>query len=218
MRHPRRVRCDRFGKVTKLDATLPCMDEHSDSAALLSRIRADAPGAFDEFVARFGGRIYAFGLKFCGEREDAKDVLQDTLLQAYRSLRELEHAEAMTSWLYRVAANACLMKRRKGKFQPEREISLEELLPGPGEDARVQIPDPAALPLDDAVRAETKARVQKAIGDLPPSYRIVLVMRDMEQLSTQEVAGALGLEISAVKMRLHRARLMVRKTLEESYA
>ena len=194
------------------------MDKDSDSVALLSRIRADAPGAFDEFVARFGGRIYAFGLRFCGEREDAKDVLQDTLLQAYRSLRELEHAEAMTSWLYRVAANACLMKRRRGKFQPEREISLEELLPGPGEDARVQIPDPAALPLDDAVRAETKARVQKAIGDLPPSYRIVLVMRDMEQLSTQEVAGALGLEISAVKMRLHRARLMVRKTLEASYA
>jgi len=194
------------------------MDEHSDSAALLSRIRADLPGAFDEFVARFAGPIYAFGMKFCGEREDARDVLQDTLLQAYRSLRDLEHAEAMTSWLYRVAANACLMKRRKGKFEPEREISLEELLPGPGDDARVQIPDPASLPYDDAVRAETKARVQKAIGDLPAAYRIVLVMRDMEQLKTQEVAAALGLEISAVKMRLHRARLMIRKTLEESYA
>jgi len=194
------------------------MDTNFDSAELLSRIRADAPGAFDEFVAHFGGRIYAFGMKFCGEREDAKDVLQDTLLQAYRSLRDLEHAEAMTSWLYRVAANACLMRRRKGKFQPEREMSLEELLPGPGEDPRVQIPDPAALPHDDAVRAEIKTRVQKAIGDLPPAYRIVLIMRDMEQLSTKEVADALGLEISAVKMRLHRARLMVRKTLEESYA
>ena len=194
------------------------MDEHSDSAALLSRIRADLPGAFDEFVARFAGPIYAFGMKFCGEREDARDVLQDTLLQAYRSLRDLEHAEAMTSWLYRVAANACLMKRRKGKFEPERENTLEELLPGPGDDARVQIPDPASLPYDDAVRAETKARVQKAIGDLPAAYRIVLVMRDMEQLKTQEVAAALGLEISAVKMRLHRARLMIRKTLEESYA
>src|SRR5512137_2044095 len=117
------------------------MESPSDNASLLSRIRADAPGAFDEFVTRFGGRIYAFGLKFCGEREDAKDVLQDTLLQAYRSLRELEHPEAMTSWLYRVASNACLMRRRRGKFAPEREISLEELLPGPGDDLRVQIPD-----------------------------------------------------------------------------
>ena len=194
------------------------MDGSSEDADLLSRIRADAPGAFDEFVARFGGRLYAFGMKFCGEREDAKDVLQDTLLTAYRSMGGLEHAEAMTSWLYRVAANACLMKRRKGKFEPDREISLDALLPGPGEDARVQIPDPAALPHDDAVREETRKRVRKAIGDLPSAYRIVLVMRDMEQLSTQEVADALSLEISAVKMRLHRARLMVRKTLGESYA
>lgn len=205
-------------KVTAWNANLPVVEKDPDSAELLSRIREDAPGAFDEFVTRFGGRIYAFGMKFCGEREDAKDVLQDTLLQAYRSLRQLEHAEAMTSWLYRVAANACLMKRRKGKFEPEREISLEELLPGAGAVPRIQIPDPAALPHDDAVRAETKARVQKAIGDLPPTYRIVLVMRDMEQLSTQEVADALSLEISAVKMRLHRARLMVRKSLEGSFA
>ncbi len=205
-------------KVTTLNANLQGVEKDPDSAELLSRIRADAPGAFDEFVARFGGRIYAFGMKFCGEREDAKDVLQDTLLQAYRSLRDLEHAAAMTSWLYRVAANACLMKRRKGKFEPEREISLEELLPRSGEGAGAQIPDPAALPHDNAVRAETKARVQNAIGDLPPAYRIVLVMRDMEQLSTQEVADALSLEISAVKMRLHRARLMLRKSLEESYA
>src|SRR5512137_3046068 len=134
------------------------MESPSDNASLLSRIRADAPGAFDEFVARFGGRIYAFGMKFCGEREDAKDVLQDTLLQAYRSLRELDNPAAMTSWLYRVAANACLMKRRKGKFEPEREISLEELMPRPGEGAGVEIPDPSAMPHDDAVRAETAAR------------------------------------------------------------
>ena len=205
-------------KVTRSNANLPVVEKDPDSAELLSRIREDAPGAFDEFVTRFGGRIYAFGMKFCGEREDAKDVLQDTLLQAYRSLRTLEHAEAMTSWLYRVAANACLMKRRKGKFDPEREISLEELLPSSGGDARIQIPDPAALPHDDAVRAETQKRVRQAIGDLPPAYRIVLVMRDMEQLSTQDVADALSLEISAVKMRLHRARLMLRKSLEASYA
>lgn len=194
------------------------MDSPPDNAALLSRIRADAPGAFEEFVGRFGGRIYAFGMKFCGEREDAKDVLQDTLIQAYRSLRDLDNPSAMTSWLYRVAANACLMKRRKGKFEPERELSLEDLMPKPGESVGTEIPDPSAMPHDDAVRAETAARVRKAIGDLPTAYRIVLVMRDMEQLTTQEVADALGLEIPAVKMRLHRARLMVRKSLEAEFA
>jgi RNA polymerase sigma-70 factor (ECF subfamily) len=194
------------------------VDPSFDSAELLSRIRTDEPGAFEEFVSRFGGRIYAFGMKFCGDREDAEDVLQDTLLQAYRSLRELNHPEAMTSWLYRVAANACLMNRRKGRFEPEREISLEELMPRLGSGTAAEIPDPGQLPEDAVVRAEIKARVRKAIGDLPPAYRIVLVMRDMEQLRTQEVAEALGLEISAVKMRLHRARLMVRKSLEEGYA
>jgi RNA polymerase sigma-70 factor (ECF subfamily) len=194
------------------------MDSPPDNTALLIRIRADAPGAFEEFVERFGGRIYAFGMKFCGEREDAKDVLQDTLIQAYRSLGELDDPRAMTSWLYRVAANACLMKRRKGKFEPERELSLDELMPRPGEGVGTEIPDPSAMPHDDAVRAETAATVRKAIGDLPPAYRIVLVMRDMEQLSTREVADALGLEIPAVKMRLHRARLMVRKSLEAEFA
>jgi len=194
------------------------MGPQQDNAALLSRIREDAPGAFEEFVSRFGGRIYAFGMKVCGEREDAKDVLQETLIQAYRSLRELTHPEALTSWLYRVAANACLMKRRKGKFEPEREISLDELMPRPGEGPAAEIPDPAALPDDAAVREDVRRRVRSAVGDLPPAYRIVLVMRDMEALSTQEVADALGLEISAVKMRLHRARLMVRKTLEAGFA
>jgi RNA polymerase sigma-70 factor, ECF subfamily len=194
------------------------MGSTPDDASLLARIRSDAPGAFEEFVGRFGGRIYAFGMKFCGEREDAKDVLQDTLIQAYRSLRDLDNPAAMTSWLYRVAANACLMKRRKGKFEPERELSLEELMPSPGEGVGTEIPDPSAMPHDDAVRAETAATVRKAIGDLPPSYRIVLVMRDMEQLTTHEVAHALGLEVSAVKMRLHRARLMVRKSLEAKFA
>jgi RNA polymerase sigma-70 factor (ECF subfamily) len=189
-----------------------------DDATLLARIRDEAPGAFEAFVERFGGRIYAFGVRFCGEREDAKDVLQETLIQAYRSLRNLENPAALSSWLYRVAANACLMKRRKGKFEPEREISLEELRPGAEGVGDPAIPDPSSLPDEAASRAQTVAMVRRAIGDLPPAYRIVLVMRDMEQLTTQEVAEALGLEISAVKMRLHRARLMVRKALEASYA
>lgn len=185
---------------------------------MLERIRADAPGAFDEFVSRFGGRIFAFGLRMCGEREDAKDVLQDTLLAAYRSLRDLDRPGAMRSWLYRVAANACLMKRRKGKHEPERELSLEELAPDPESGAAFEIPDPGELPDDAAERSRLKERVAAAIRDLPAPYRIVLVMRDMEQLTTQETAEALGLEISAVKMRLHRARLMVRKSLEAALA
>lgn len=186
-----------------------------NDAELLDRIKADDPGAFDAFVERYGDRIYRFGRRMCGDRDDALDVLQDTLITAYRALKNVEHAEALRTWVYRVAANACLMMRRKGKYAPEREISLEELMPSREGGPRTEIPDTSSLPDEAAERTEIVDRVRQAIGDLPASYRIVLVMRDMEQLSTQEVAGALGLKESAVKMRLHRARLMVRRLLEE---
>jgi RNA polymerase sigma-70 factor (ECF subfamily) len=181
---------------------------------LLDRIADDEPGAFDQFVARYGGRIYGFGMRVCGEREDARDVLQDTLLQAYRSLKGVKDARALRSWLYRVASNACLMKRRKGKYEPRRELSLEELMPRGVDEATFEVPDVSALPDEAAERLELRRAVREAIGSLPEHYRIVIVLRDMEQLSTDETARALGLEESAVKMRLHRARLMVRRQIE----
>lgn len=189
-----------------------------DDAALLERIRNDEPGAFEEFVAAYGDRIYGFGRRVCGASEDARDVVQETLLQAFLSLKELRHPEALRSWLYRVASNACLMKRRKGKYEPARELSLEDLAPRPGEGPAVEIPDPGDLPDKALERARIQERVQEAIGDLPPHYRIILVMRDLEHLTTEEASEALDLPISTVKMRLHRARLMVRQRLEASLA
>ncbi len=188
--------------------------EQTEEARLLERIQGDQPGAFESFVTLFEDRIFRFGLRMCGEREDARDVLQDTLLQAYRSLKTLKHPGALRSWLYRVAANACLMKRRKGKFEPQREISLDDLAPNPGEDLRTELPDPALLPDEALARSELRETIRKAVAEVPPHYRIVLVMRDMEHLSTAEVATALDLPETTVKMRLHRARLMVRQRLE----
>ena len=193
------------------------MRSSEDDATLLQRIRRNDPLAFEDLVERYGDRLYRFALRTCGTREDAQDILQETFVQAFRSLSTVEHPEALRSWLYRVAANACLMLRRKRKSEPDRDLSVEDLVPSgaAGEGPPVEIPDPGALPDELAARAEWHERVHRAIGDLPPAYRIVLVMRDIEQLSTQEVATALGLEVSAVKMRLHRARLKVRQRLEE---
>jgi RNA polymerase sigma-70 factor (ECF subfamily) len=182
-------------------------------AELLESIHADAPGAFEAFVEAYGDRVYRFGRRMCGDRDDAQDVLQDTLVAAYRALKTVEHPEALRSWLYRVASNACLMMRRRGRHEPARELSLEELMPRGEDGPRFEIPDPADLPDSEAARAELVERVRDAIGDLPPPLRIVLVMRDMEGLSTQEVAAALELGESAVKMRLHRARLQLRGAL-----
>jgi len=192
--------------------------ERSEEAGLLERIRSDQPGAFESFVSLFENRIYRFGVRMCGEREDARDVLQDTLLQAYKSLKTLKHPGALRSWLYRVAANACLMKRRKGKFEPERELSLDDLGPRDPGRPRAEIPDPAALPDEALERSELRQTIRKAVAEVPPHYRIVLVMRDMEHLPTSEVAAALNLPETTVKMRLHRARLMVRQRLEAALA
>jgi len=191
------------------------MSHASPEAELLSRIQRDDPAAFDHFVELYGDRLYGFGVRMCGEREDARDVVQDTLLQAFRSLKKLREPKALKSWLYRVASNACLMKRRKGKFDPPRELSLEELMPRDPAAAAFEIPDEGSVPEAEVLRQETRAAVRRAIDSLPPHYRIVLVLRDMEHLSTREVCEALDLPETTVKMRLHRARLGVRKFLEE---
>ena len=174
--------------------------------ALLDAVRRDDPAAFERFVERYGRRIYGFGLRVCGEAEDAKDVAQDTLLRAFQSLKDVAEPRALRSWLYRVAANACLMKRRKGKFEPEQELSLDELMPHA---------DERPLPDETASREEIRASLRAAVDELPPHYRIVLVLRDMEELDTHEVAQALDLPESTVEMRLHRGRLLVRQRLAE---
>ena len=201
------------------------MTDAGTDTILLEKIRNGDPDAFDRFVDRYGDRIYGFGMHVCGEREDARDIgrilnklrgmdiAQDTLLQAFRSLKELKDAGALRTWLYRVASNACLMKRRKSKFAPARELSLEELMPAGPDAASIEIPDTSAMPDQAAERAETQRVVQEAIRELPANYRIVLILRDIEQLSTRETAEALGIAETAVKMRLHRARLRVRNRL-----
>ena len=183
-------------------------------ADLLQKIQDGDPRAFDEFVNLYGDRIYGFGLRMCGEREDARDVVQETLIKAFESLKTLKEPKALKSWLYRVASNACLMKRRKGKFEPQRELSLEDLMPKDAGSAAFEVPDDADAPDDTVARNETRRAVHEAIRSLPPHYRVVLLLRDIEQLTTREVCEALDLPETTVKMRLHRARLGVRRYLE----
>ena len=185
---------------------------------LLDRIQRDDPKAFDLFVERYGNRLYGFSVRMCGEREDARDTVQETLLKAFLSLKDLKEPKALRSWLYRVASNACLMKRRKGKFEPDRELSLEELMPRGEHGPAAEIPDGSDLPDESVLREEVRQAVRRAIESLPAHYRVVLVMRDMEHLSTREVSEALELPETTIKMRLHRARLGVRQYLERQAA
>lgn len=181
---------------------------------ILDAARNDRPGGFDALVERYGRRLFAFGMRMCGHREDAEDVFQETLLQAYKGLGAVREAAAVRTWLFRVVANQCLMKRRKDP--PQREISLDELKPPGWERGEpAAIPDWSVLPAQAAEQAELRATLERAIGELPKEYRVVLLLRDLEGLSTQETAEVLGLGSSTVKMRLHRARLALRQRLSE---
>lgn len=184
---------------------------------LLEAVKRHDPGAFDAFVERYGRRVLAFGRRMCGHPEDAEDVFQETLLIAYRGLEDLRDPGAVRTWLYRVASNACLMKRRKHARTPE--ISLEDLKPPGWEEGRmVDVPDWSQLPEDAAARAELRHALEAGFEKLPQEYRVVVLLRDVEGLSTREAAEALGIREPAVKMRLHRARMALRQILTDRHA
>jgi RNA polymerase sigma-70 factor (ECF subfamily) len=187
--------------------------ERRKDEEILSAVQVGEKGAFDRFVKRFGNRIYSFGIRMCGHREDAEDVFQETLLTAYRKITTLREPGALTTWLYRIVANCCWSRRRKSKFAPAEELSLEELLPMGGvvEDGPV-LPE-ASSPVENVYRKELTGALEEAVRDLSPEYRVVWLMRDVEGFSTEETAEALNIGVSNVKMRLHRARLALRKRL-----
>jgi RNA polymerase sigma-70 factor (ECF subfamily) len=187
-----------------------------DEQTLINASKAGDPAALDDLVRAHQGRVYSFAMRMCRNVEDAKDILQDTFLGMVRSIRDFREESKFSTWLYRIAANACLKKRRRGVHDPtpEQELSLDELMPRPDAEGRKpEIPDWS----DDAERAllrgELSERMETAIDRLPREYKIVLVLRDVEGLSAEETAQAVGLSVAAVKSRLHRARVFVRREL-----
>lgn len=189
-----------------------------DLDVLVEEMRKGGDDGFERLLGLLQKTVYSFGMKVCGQVEDAQDTMQETLLTAFQSLPALEfpNARALKVWLYKVAKNACLMKRRKGKFEPKTTLSLDEFMPGDG-DSRPEIPDWSGVPLDQALQTEVGELIQKAIRKLPERYRVVVVLRDMEQLSTAEVSEVLGITQETVKVRLHRSRLFLRRELEKYF-
>ncbi|MEP6600619.1 MAG: sigma-70 family RNA polymerase sigma factor [Nitrospirota bacterium] len=167
---------------------------------------------FDRIFNENVDRLFAFGQRICGHVEDAKDLVQETFLNAYQSLDGFRGEAKISTWLYTIAARVCIRKRRKKKDAPDRELSLEEFLPGEG-DIRLQ-PIADGLDPEQALQNEQLKNVlEGAIQALPKRYRLVLVLRDMEGLSAREVGSIMGLNERAVKSRLHRARLFMRTQL-----
>jgi RNA polymerase sigma-70 factor (ECF subfamily) len=152
-------------------------------------------------------------MKVCGSHEDAQDTAQETLIRLARQLREFPDSRALAVWLYKVAKTQCLMSRRKSKFAPAQMLSLDDLMPKDSALSREGIKSWQITPEETVLNQELRGRLEHAILALPKHYRLVLILRDMEQLDTREVAEVMGISEVTVKMRLHRARVFVRNAL-----
>lgn len=187
-------------------------------AGLVARLKAGDPDAFETLVRRYGGRLLATARRMVAAEDDAHDVVQEAFLAAFRAIGTFEATARLSTWLHRIVVNAALMKLRSRRRRPEE--SIDDLLPRFAEDGHFAEPtdgwDAESVVLLE--RAETRARVRRAIERLPQTYRTVLVLRDIEDLDTEETAARLGIRANAVKTRLHRARLALRALLAEELA
>jgi len=188
-----------------------------DDAALLEGLRARDERAFETIVRAYGPRLLAVARRLVRDEAEAQDVLQSAYLNAFRAVDDFEGTAQISSWLHRIVVNTALMKLRTRRRKPEEPI--DALLPTFLEDGHhvEQFSDWAA-PADVMLeRKETRAAVRASIDLLPESYRSVLLLRDIEELSTQEVADALGLTPTAVKVRLHRGRQALSTLLRRAF-
>jgi RNA polymerase sigma-70 factor (ECF subfamily) len=195
----------------------PPAGDPAQDAALLARLRAGEPSAYEELVRNNSGRMLAVTRRILNSEDDAKDAVQDAFVSAYRGINTFEGGSLLSTWLHRIAVNAALMKLRTRRRKPER--SIEELLPAYLEDGHhAEDFQDWNQPADRAMmRAEMRAVVRQCIGELPENYRTVLILRDIEELDTNEAAERLGLTPNAVKIRLHRARQALRTLLDPHF-
>ncbi len=175
-------------------------------------IQRKDPKSLEEALALLQSTVFSFSMKVCGQRQDAEDTMQEVLLKSVPNLPKFDNPKGLMVWLYKVAKNRCLMSRRRSKFAPKEALSLEELMPDRKELERLS-GNADATPETSLLRRENAKRLREAVQKLPPDYRLILVLHDMEDLSDADIAEITGLRLGTIRVRLHRARLYVRKEL-----
>jgi RNA polymerase sigma-70 factor (ECF subfamily) len=190
-------------------------DVKSEYARLVKAACTGDRAAMEALLVRAQEVAYRFSLLVCGHAEDAEDVMQDALLKTYQHVGQISEPDAFRTWLYTTVRNACLMKRRRRAGEPASFESVEQGIETAGGTVHVDVAD-ASRPIDQRlVDGWIDGRLRQALKDLPPSYRMIVVMREIDGLSTKEVAAIAGVSEANVKTRLHRARLMLRRHLED---
>jgi RNA polymerase sigma-70 factor, ECF subfamily len=177
-------------------------------------LQSDTPEAVEEALGLLQNTIYSFSMKVCGHPEDAEDNMQEVLYRSLRHLAKIQNPQALAVWLYTVTRNRCWRMRRKSTHAPQQTLSLDELMPDDVELGQL-LKDAAEGPEGNLLQAEQNHLLHQAILRIPATLRIVLVLHDMEELTTEQVAQILDLKQGTVRIRLHRARLAVRKEMSQ---
>ena len=175
-------------------------------------LQKNTPEAIEEAIALLQNTVFSFSMKMCGHRQDAEDTMQEVLFRSLKHLSKLDNPNALAAWLYTVTRNRC-HRMRRGPFEGNgRRLSLDELIPD-DEELRSLLAEKKSGPEDAAIHGEEHRFLHQAVLRIPTQLRMVLVLHDMEELTSEQIAKILGLQMGTVRVRLHRARLAVRKEM-----
>jgi RNA polymerase sigma-70 factor (ECF subfamily) len=204
-----------FSRAEELYGSLvPAM--RSDLTRAFELLRSGNSAHLEQALELLQNTVFSFSMTVCGHREDAEDTMQEVLLKAIPYLSRFDSPKALTTWLYTVARNRCWMSRRRSKFAPREHLSLDDLMPDAMElDHLGEIAAAGPSPERSVIAGQDSKQLQQAILRVPPPYRLVLVLHDVEELATDEIAQVLNLKEGNVRVRLHRARLFVRKEISQ---
>jgi RNA polymerase sigma-70 factor, ECF subfamily len=175
-------------------------------------LRRQTPEAVEQAIGLLQNTVYSFSMKVCGHPQDAEDTMQEVLFRSLPHLAKIQDPQALAVWLYTVTRNRCWRMRRTPAGAPARALSLDELMPN-GVELNRLLQDSAGSPEATLLHGEQRYMLHQAVLRIPPPLRIVLVLHDMEELNTEQVAEILGLQTGTVRVRLHRARLQVRRQM-----
>lgn len=176
----------------------------NEEKAYIARAKQGDLAAFEQLVLRYEKMVYTLAFRMMDHSEDAKDLSQEVFLKAYRSIARFDERAAFSTWLYRIAMNACIdeMRRRKGK----QTLSIEQEQESEDGSMQHQIADPGDTPEESLLRQEKRSEILEALGQLSAEHRAVVILRDVKELRYEEIAEILQLPPGTVKSRLSRAR------------
>lgn len=190
-------------------------DRSPAEGKLVERLKQGDHAAFHEVVEAYEAKVYGMARGLTRNDEDAQDAVQDTFLSVFKNVKAFKGDSSLSTWIYRIALNAALMKMRRRKHD-DRSVPIDDAMPTFDEDGHrvATLPDWHPRADEMLLNREMGGHLRQAIAELEPDYRSVLIMRDQEGLCNEEVAAVLGLSVAAVKSRVHRARIFVRERIK----